>query len=93
MLQQRHLQHLCVSGEVWLFAISLQNLHGCLVGEYRRRLSHKVSYFRKLSCFDVYTDSQLGKLVESRPEVIRKRDDVLFREGDPGEGLYLLADG
>ena len=61
---------------------------------YRRRLDHKVSYFRRLPCFGVFSDVQLRKLVEMRPLEVRKREEVLFSEGEAsGERLWLLAEG
>ena len=48
---------------------------------------------RQFSRFAVFTDKELQSLVVEGGEVSLHSGAILFREGDPAEGVYVLLEG
>ena len=48
---------------------------------------------RQMPIFSSFTDEQLASLQAQSHELVLQAGDVLFREGDPPQGLYVILDG
>ncbi|MEP7291060.1 MAG: ATP-binding protein [Chloroflexota bacterium] len=48
---------------------------------------------RQMPIFTSFTDDQLSSLHEQSQELTLQAGEVLFREGDPPQGLYVILDG
>lgn len=52
-----------------------------------------VEFLHHLSIFSALTGDQLERLVELGQQVVLRTGDVLIREGDPGDSLYVVLEG
>lgn len=72
--EELHAESLYSSGEVWIFAITVDSFRACLIDEYEHRLVQKGLYFRKMECFNVLDNEQLKIFVERIPFIELKKD-------------------
>src|SRR5919199_473025 len=67
-----------------------------VTGERKASAEPKVSvmeFLRQLALFSGLTDAELQQLISMGQEVAVEPGDVLMREGDPGDSLYVIISG
>lgn len=56
-------------------------------------MENLISFLKKVSLFNTFTDSELANLPQLVTEVTLAKGDILFSEGDIGNALYIIKTG
>lgn len=56
-------------------------------------IAGRIHCLKNIDLFDFMSDSEQNAFAETLPEIKLNTDDILFREGDPGEEMFILVNG
>lgn len=59
----------------------------------RKKYNEKIQFLRSLPYFSQLTRASLGKLIYQFTDIKTLKDQILFREGEPSDFVYLVKEG